>query len=255
MVKRGGLLCSIAFAGLASVASPAVSLAYRPFATEDAGVAGKGVAQLELSWDRVWWRNGDVEHVLLMVPIYGFTDRLEVSAEIPYLVHDPADDQSHHGIGDITLVGKFLVLQETGARPALALKGIVKMNSGNQKRSLGSGDWDVGAAVAASKTLARLTLHAMLGYTFVGDSGDDNIRNIALYGVAADYRVTDAFHVVAEVAGNQHPDRTERADPLSVLLGVTYALFDGLVLDAGVRRGLTPSAPTWDVFTGLSVSF
>lgn len=26
-------------------------LAYRPLTTEDAGVAGKGVAQLEMSWD------------------------------------------------------------------------------------------------------------------------------------------------------------------------------------------------------------
>ncbi len=248
-------LCGVAFAVLTSVAWPAVSLAYRPFTTEDAGVAGKGVAQLELSWDHLRWRNGDEEHLLLAAAIYGLTDRLELSLEIPHLIRDPADDDSHAGIADVSLVGKYLLLRETETRPALAVKGVVKTNSGNAEQGLGSGDWDVGGAVAVSKTLGRLALHAMLGYTVVGDGGNDDVRNIALYGVAADYRVTGAFHLVAEVAGNQHPDRTVRTDPVSVLVGVTYALLESWVIDAGVRRGVTRSAPAWDVFTGLSLSF
>src|SRR3990172_5518012 len=92
--------------------------AYRPFATEDAGVAGKGVAQLEMSWDYLSWKNKDKENVLLFVPIYGITDNIELSVEVPYLFHRPAEGDNINGIGDINLVGKFLILEEKDVRPA-----------------------------------------------------------------------------------------------------------------------------------------
>ena len=58
------------------------SFAYRPFGTEDAGVAGKGVVQTETSFDSLKWNDGKTERNFLLVPIYGLTDNLEVSAEI-----------------------------------------------------------------------------------------------------------------------------------------------------------------------------
>lgn len=140
--------------------------AYRPFVTEDAGVAGKGVIQLETSWDYLDWDNDDAEHALLFVPIYGITERLELSAEIPYLFHEQED-----GIGDINVVGKFLMLNETEKFPAFTLKGILKTSSGDADRGLGSGDLDYSIVLVTSKGFGSLTLHGMLGYTFVGDMG------------------------------------------------------------------------------------
>ena len=99
--------------------------AYRPFATEDAGVAGKGVAQLEVSADYLRWDNGDEEGNLLLVPIYGLTDWWEISLEIPWQLHDPQDEGTHVGIGDINAVSKFLILKEGSRRPSVVLKGVV----------------------------------------------------------------------------------------------------------------------------------
>lgn len=45
--------------------------AYRPLGTEDAGVAGKGVFQLEVSYDYLKWESGHFEYLFLIVPIYG----------------------------------------------------------------------------------------------------------------------------------------------------------------------------------------
>jgi hypothetical protein len=47
---------------LVFVISPENISAYRPLGTEDAGVAGKGVGQMEISWDYLKW-NGDEEHL------------------------------------------------------------------------------------------------------------------------------------------------------------------------------------------------
>ena len=83
------------------------AFAYRPFATEDAGVAGQGVTQVEVSLDRLEWKNGDDDFMFMVVPIYGVTEKLEVSAELPYLWHEPDTGDSESGVGDMNLVGNI----------------------------------------------------------------------------------------------------------------------------------------------------
>lgn len=190
-----------------------------------------------MSWDYLKWRTGDRENVLLFVPIYGLTERIELSVEVPYLFHNPVEDDSVKGIGDISLVGKFLLLEEKDLRPAFALKGVVKTKSGDERQGLGSGDTDYSIVAVASKGLGAFTLHAMLGHNFVGNNGNENIRNIYLYGIAADYALTDKFHFVAEIVGNKNPDRRITENPASSLLGITYKVSDKVTLDGGVRYG------------------
>jgi hypothetical protein len=237
------------------LASYSLSFAYRPFTTEDAGVAGKGVAQFEISWDYLKWRNGDRNNIFLFVPIYGLTDKIELSVEVPCIFSNPSDDDHVNGVGDVNLVGKFLLLAEKGLRPAFTLKGIVKTNSGDEKKGLGSGDIDYSIVAVSSKGINALTLHAMLGYTFVGDNGDENIRNIYLYGIAADYALTEKFHCVAEINGNQNPDRRITEHPVSSLLGITYKVSDMITLDGGVRYGFNDSLPQWNTTMGMTITF
>lgn len=229
--------------------------AYRPFATEDAGVAGKGVAQMEVSWDYLEWDNDDKENNFLLVPIYGITERIEFSIEIPYMFHDPEDGENENGIGDINIVAKFLLIEEGEKNPAFTIKGVVKTDSGDEDKGLGSGDWDYSLVLAASKTIGDFQLHGMLGYTFVGDNDDDNIRDIYLYGIAVDYGLTENLHLVAEVAGNRHPDRTSDDDPASGLVGATYKVSEHLTLDAGVRFGFNDAMPDWNTTIGMSIIF
>jgi len=95
----------------------------------------------------------------------------------------------------------------------------------------------------------------MFGYTLVGADGDDNVRDIYLYGLAADYSVTEKFHVVAEIAGNRHPDRAASEDPLSGLLGFTHQVAAKVILDGGVRYGFNNAAPKWNTTIGFSITF
>lgn len=248
------LVCLCASLGTALVIFPTGTLAYRPLTTEDAGVAGQGVAQLELSWDYLRWGHDDHEQTLLFVPIYGLTRRIEVSAEIPTMIHH-LEECSHDGLGDVSLIGKVLLVPEGPRWPALAFKGVVKTPSGDATRELGSGDWDYSVVGVASKSSGEATLHAMAGYTLVGDNGNADIRNIGLFGIAFDYRFTDAWHVVTEVSGNRHPDRTITENPMSALAGVTYAVSPHLTIDGALRVGLNDAVPGWSVTTGASITF
>ncbi|MBI5892685.1 MAG: transporter [Deltaproteobacteria bacterium] len=247
-----GIIIAIGF--IFAAHSPAY--AYRPFATEDAGVAGKGVVQLEVSWDHLKWENKDRDNVFLIVPIYGITERIELSVEIPYMLHDTEDGENEDGIGDINIVGKFLLIEEGDKNPAFTLKAVVKTSSGDYGKGLGSGDKDYSLVAVASKTIGDFQLHGMFGYTFVGDNGDDNIRDIYLYGIGIDYSLTENFHLVAEVAGNRHSDRTiDGDDPASGLVGATYKISEHLTIDGGIRFGFNDSMPDWNTTLGMSITF
>ncbi|MFA4905274.1 MAG: transporter [Candidatus Margulisiibacteriota bacterium] len=225
------------------------ALAYRPFGTEDAGVAGRGVAQLELSWDYLKWRDQKRENVFLMVPIFGLTDRIELSAEIPYLFHNLPEGSDHQGGGDINLVGKYQF------KPDLALKGVAKMANGDVSYGLGSGDWDYSLIGVTTRILPAFALNAQLGYTWVGKSQNPNFRDIFIYGLAIDRELNPRFHAVFEINGNRHPDSASTEDPRSLLFGFTYKLSDKLILDAGARLGLTSASPDWSTTVGGSATF
>lgn len=232
--------------------------AYRPLGTEDAGVAGKGVAQSEVSWDYLRWDNNEVDHenVLLLVPIYGVTENLEISMEIPYLIHDLKGGDSEEGVGDINLVAKYLLIQEKERNPAFAVKGVVKLDNGNEDKGLGSGDKDYSLFAAASKTIGQVTIHGQLGQTWVGDEKDSNLRDITLYGIAFDYAMTEPLHILAELNGNRHPDSTaEEGDPRNALAGATYKLSDNLTFDVAYRWGLSDSVPDWSTTMGASITY
>ena len=231
------------------------AFAYRPLGTEDAGVAGRGVAQIEVSWDYVKWENGDMENIFLFVPVYGVTNNLELSAEVPYIFHSPDSGKDEEGAGDINLVAKYLLLDEGAYTPAFTIKGVVKLDNGDYDKGLGSGDRDYSAFAVFSKTVASFAFHAHIGYARVGDRKDENLRDITLYGFAADYAMNERCHIVAEINGNRHTDRTADENPGNALVGVIYRVSDTLFLDAAVRRGLTDASPEWSTTAGISLSF
>src|SRR3989338_526839 len=241
-----------AFVLLSMIIAPA--LAYRPLGTEDAGVAGKGMIQFEGSWDYLRWNDGLAEKNYLFVPIYGVTDRLELSTEITYMYHHNTDGTTASGAGDINLVAKFLLAEEGLKTPAFALKWVGKLDNGDYSAVLGSGDKDWSIFAVASKTAGRAVLHSHVGYTWVGKSKDANLRDIPLFALGIDYGATDLLHLLAEINGNRHPDSSATADPRSLLLGLTYKLSDKYILDAGSRWGFSAASPAWNATFGVSAT-
>lgn len=231
--------------------------AYRPFATEDAGVAGKGVLQTEISYDFLKWKNGDSDQTLLIVtPIYGPTENLELSVETPFIVHK-SDGRRTEGIGDINLVGKYVLFWDNYETKdaLLTLKGVVKLNSGSFERGLGRGDTEFSLSPVMSKIITdKLTAHAQLGYTFVTGRQDHNLRDYIYYGLALDYAVIKQLHLVTELTGNQNPDRTLDYQNLW-LCGFTYEVNKHLSLDATYKKGIGRDSPAWGFGVGAAIEF
>lgn len=240
------------------ICSVNIAFAYRPFSTEDAGVAGKKVFQAEFGIDYLKW-NGDKEFVFSVVPIYGVTENIELSLEIPYMIHKNKDSQTR-GIGDINVVlkyniFKYNIFKEKEIIPAITLKGVVKLDNGDLNKGLGSGDVDYSLFVVGTKNIKNLTFHGHIGYTWIGKNKDNNLRDIFLYAIAIDYSFNEKINLVAELSGNAHPDKNATTNPLNATIGLIYKLTDKIFLDGALRQGLTSSTPDLSTTLGLSITF
>lgn len=233
---------------------PGTGFASRPFLTEDAGVAGRRVAQLEASWDYIHWSRDVNEHVLTFVPIFGVADEVEISAEIPLMMHNHRHGGKVAGVGDVSIVTKFLLADEQRFTPAVVLKTALKTSTGHAARGLGSGTLDYGLVAAASKQIDNVIVHGMLGHTFIGTNGDETLRDTFVYGVAAEYLLTEMTRIVAEFAGNRHPDRAVENHAQSVMAGVVHSITGDFVFDISARVGTSAAAPQWNSTLGLTWS-
>lgn len=237
---------------------PAASVfAYRPFNTEDAGVAGKGVLQTEISYDFFKWKNGDSDQIFLLVsPIYGPTENIELSIETPFVIHKSKEGRSE-GVGDINLVGKYVLLWDhyETKDALLTMKGVVKLNSGDFDKGLGRGDVEYSLFPVVSKTVGEfLTVHGQLGYTFVTDRENPELRDYYFYGLALDFALTKPFHFVTELTGNENPDRTLGQQNMA-LAGFTYEVNKHITLDATVKKGIGNASPDWGWGVGAAIEF
>ena len=238
------------------LAKPA--FAYRPFITEDAGVAGLKTLQTEVSFDSYQWKNGDVDQTFLLVaPIYGPTENIELSTELPYVTHIVANGSTTKGVGDINLVAKYVVAWERfETKDALfTIKGYVKLNSGSYAQGLGRGDTEYVLSPVFTKIVnTSVTVHAQYAYSWVVGKQDPDLRNFRLWGLAADYRITEPFHLIVEFTSNQNPERGQVDQKLSQL-GFTYAVNKDLIFDTSYKKGIGLTSPTRGFGVGVSIQF
>lgn len=243
------------FIGMISLLFPCKSFAYRPFITEDAGVAGSGVAQLEVSYDFINWNSEENEGQILIVPIYGIGERFEFSLEIPYLFHNFSDTGYTRGGGDLNCAGKLLTIHQGEFYPAFTLKGVVKTDSGNPEKGIGTGHFDYSLQMVFTHEFNKFILHGTFGYSVIGHDEEERVRNIYIYGAGTDWNFFEKFHLIAEVAGNRHPDRTVRGEQVQAVLGAIYELTEMLSFDFALRAGVTDISPEWSITSGLTLTY
>ena len=230
----------------------------RPFSTEDAGVAGKGVAQLEVSVEYAKQPNGDKEYVSYFIPVYGLTERLEFSAEFPHKLTNFKEGGGEEGLEDVSLVLKTLIVEERDNMPAFLIKTAVKLDNGDEDKGLGSGDKDLGLVAVATKNIGPSTLHVNIGYAFAGNDFDPALKDYVIYGMAGEYPLTEKLKLMIELYGesNSHFDVDAfKHHDLQALLGSTYQLTERMVFDAAIKVGLTDDSPDYGLAVGMSIDF
>jgi hypothetical protein len=104
------------------------------------------------------------------------------------------------GLGDISLYGKYQLLEESSSRPAVSFRLGVKLPTGDASRVFGSGHPDVGIGLAVEKIIAsRFVLYGNLNGVFpTGHIAGLPLQPVISGLAAVEYLWTDWFSVTAQ---------------------------------------------------------
>jgi len=227
------------------------SFAYgaRPLSTDDAGTVEKGHFEIEDGFEYV--KQNDEEYNLSFVLKHGITENLDLGIEAPYKFINFRESEDTDGIGDMSVTSKYNFLDKGGGLPSLALSFSIKTETGNGEKNLGTSEVDYGLNGIMSKEIGRYILHLNLGYTLVGDPGQDTVS----YGLAMEYAIDERINIVTEVLGETVGDGDFDDNPFSGLLGLNYALSEIVTFDCGTGYEISDASSDYTIVAGLTLGF
>lgn len=147
------------------------------------------------------------------------------------------------GLGDVTAAASYaLIDQPDGLR--LSVTGKVKFPTADEKKNLGSGETDYTAQIDVDRPFGRLTPFVTVGYRWLGDNSEFELRNVLFATVGAAFKFTDYTSVDVSYDWGQAASRD--GTPIGeVTLGLSHWLGDHWKLSAYVLKGVTDGSPDW----------
>lgn len=235
----------VAFALLSTAFSAHAS---HPLLTEDTGVLGRGVHELELHGERS--RAAGVRAAEVVAKFgYGLADTLDVDVELPY-VRTTAGGSATRGRGDAGLGAKWRFFENDAF--SMALKSELLLPTGRDELGLGAGRARWGVKLAAAYELGRLELLAHLGYLHNRNTLGER-RSLAHQSIALLYAATWKLRLVADLARDTDPGSASGAHAREAMYGAIYAVSESVDLGLGVRKGLNDAAADRGVRGGIKL--
>ena len=155
------------------------------------------------------------------------------------------------GLGDTQLGIQAVLQHESQSRPGVAIAYYIKLPTASSTKGLGTGRVDHTFLALVSKKINGTTVDFNGIYLLAGRSLERGHVSSGQAALAVSRDITEQFGVQGEISGFSRND----AQPGAVMgLGVvTYQVNRRLVLDGGMRFGLTHDAPRVGVVAGLTI--
>jgi len=232
---------------------PSLSFAARPLSVDDAGTVDKGEFELEAGLEYV--NQQDKEVTLGFVLKTGILDNWDLGVELPYKFIDFQAGSKTDGFDDMSITTKYNFFEETDALPALSVSFSLKTDSGNDDKSLGTGEQEYTINTILSKSLDTITIHFNIGYVIKDDSTEENLRDVLTYGFALEYPLNEKFNLVGEINGENERRNKFDDNPMYGLIGFNYSLTESITYDLGVGFEISEASPDFNITTGLTFGF
>ena len=248
--------CGAAFAQTAQTQTnddePDFIVPARPTVSNPAEFQRPGVLQLEYGFNGNWRAPGGAAQEDTPLALRLAVSRrllLELDTDSP--LSQSSDGARATGAGD-TQLGAQLVLRHEDARgPGVALAYYVKLPTASASDGLGTGRVDHFVLALVSKKMGETTFDFNAIYLLAGRTTDAGRDSSAQAALAASRDITRRFGLQGELSGMTRND--EQPGALFALGVATYKINRRLVLDCGIRAGLTPEAPRVGAVAGLTV--
>jgi hypothetical protein len=196
------------------------------------------------------------------------TDRLGFSATIPFVYQSNGgvianlgennstsrSKQSQAGLGDIILMGSYVLVPEKRLIPQIRPTLIVKLPTADSDRQLGTGKFDEGVSVEFSKWINRWYTFADAGYVFQGKSARYALKDYVTYNAGVGYQITDKLRPAVTLKGSSAITHGSGSwlEP-GVNLFYKFAAHAGIELHLG--KGVTRSSPDYNAGLTLLYEF
>lgn len=232
--------------------------AYRPLATEDASVAETGHYEIEIGHNVIKNAGGFYGVNGSYTLIGGFFQRFELDFGVPVIYSQERETEgadgnikkvSQGGAGDLELLGKFLINEESRFIPATVFAAEIRFPSGDAEKGHGESKAGYEILYGVTKTYKDLTFHANLGWEFVL-GGQDSL----LVRTAVDYKFYEKWHIVLEWDRDCSFEEGVR-DPSGILGGIIWDVNEHVAFDAGVRAGLHHHDDRFNITVGFTFAF
>lgn len=163
--------------------------------------------------------------------------------------------ETHSGLGDIILRGRYYVVEERDYVPLIAITGRLKLPTASEGKGLGTGALDHGYGVEMSKLIGEKWL-AFLdgGYNFIGNPDGIELQNQYWYDVGAGYYFTKSLlgSVYFEEYRALVPGLVNIRD---VFFAMNYKASAAWRFNGGVAVGVSNGAPDYVVSLGTGYRF
>jgi hypothetical protein len=156
------------------------------------------------------------------------------------------------GIGDIILRFGVIALFEEKWLPQLRPSLFVKFPTANSSDGLGTGEFDTGAGIEASKWLGDTYLLGEVLYNYQGKVDGFGLKNYVSYTLGAGYQLTASFKPMLMLKGATAPSTYSDA-LLEVRERVLWSLSGTTSLDLYLSQGISDSSP--DYGGGIAVIY
>lgn len=247
----------------AALMLPLTAWAALPLITDDTSTQGAGKFQFEASgeYDRdqesvAGLSVRETDYTLTSILTYGITDHADIMIGLPYqwVIVKTGDVTTTDASGksDTVFGTLWRFFEKEGT--SVAVKPLVSVPTGNDKKGLGSGKIDYGTFFVASKESDPWAVHLNLGY--VRNENDIGERkDIWRASLATVYRVTKKLAVCADTGIETNRDKTSEVEPAYLMGGVIYSVQERLDISFGVKAGLTKPETDWSLRPGVTYRF
>lgn len=247
-VRQIGILM-FAMSAPAFAEEPPSVTPYRPTVSNPAALSQPGWLEVETGWNSSKATDNSSRGNLPYTLKFAFTDSFGVLlGGDAYIEQTDSAGEPLRGAGDTLLLLKQKWTQNDADNAAFGIEYGVK--SPTAKKGLGSGKTDYLVNGIYSTELSGHTIDLNLNLTVLGDAqvGEEHQQ----WGWAATWSrpLNDAWGIAAELSGSMRQGTDSSSQFLAAL---SYAMNRRVVWDAGFTSGISPAAPKWSVFAGVSV--
>jgi len=220
----------------------------RPTVSNPAEFQRPGVLQLEVGVNSSTSIQQDVPVALR----FAISRRVLVEFDLdsPYSVRGPLGSRQT-GWGDGQLGLQVVVQHEDRSRPGFAIAYYIKVPTASARRGLGTGKADHSLVGLVSKTVRKTTVDFNAIYLLAGRTLRNSHTSSGQGAFAVTQKLNKRFGIQGELSGSSRNDRQPGA---MFGLGVaTYQINRRMIIDGGVRMGLTPDAAHVGFVAGVTL--